>query len=125
MVRQQHQTRLDEDVAKRVEDYQDEHNISQAEALRRLIRTGLDQAEADDEPKVEDIQDDLDEILSRLDQDDKDEKAGETNIGRAIQDDEPLRVQFEDTNRINRRARIAGGIAIMFLLSAILIINVV
>ncbi len=109
MVRQQHQTRLDEDVAKRVEEYQDEHNISQAEALRRLIRMGLDQADADDEPDVEDIQDDLDKILSRLDQD----------------DDEPLRVQFSDTNRINETARIAGGIAIMFLLFALLIINLV
>jgi hypothetical protein len=34
--------RLPKDVAKRVDDYAETHEISEADALRRLIRSGLD-----------------------------------------------------------------------------------
>ncbi|CCC41971.1 hypothetical protein [Haloquadratum walsbyi] len=120
MVRQQYQTRLDADDARRVEEYQDEHNISEAEAMRRLVRRGLDHTD-DDEASVENIQDDLDEILSRLDND----ASEETDTKPDILKDEPLRGQYNDINRADRTVQIAGGAVITFLLISLLIINLV
>jgi len=42
-----YQTRLPTDDAERLDEYADEHDISEAEAVRRLIRLGLE-VEADD-----------------------------------------------------------------------------
>jgi len=40
-----YQTRLPEDDAERVDEYVDEHGVSQSEAVRRLIRRGLEAEE--------------------------------------------------------------------------------
>jgi len=40
-VQKKYQTRLPDDDADRVEEYLDEHEISQSEGVRRLIRAGL------------------------------------------------------------------------------------
>ena len=48
MAREKYQTRLPDDTAKRVDAYNAEHGITQAEGVRRLIQAGLE-AEADDE----------------------------------------------------------------------------
>lgn len=47
MAREKYQTRLPADMAEKVDEYKDEHDISQAEAVRRLIETGLE-VERDD-----------------------------------------------------------------------------
>lgn len=47
MARQKYQTRLPADMAEKVDEYRDEHDISQAEAVRRLIDAGLE-VERDD-----------------------------------------------------------------------------
>jgi len=47
MPRQKYQTRLPADMAEKVDEYRDEHDISQAEAVRRLIDAGLE-VERDD-----------------------------------------------------------------------------
>ena len=47
MPREKYQTRLPADMAEKVEEYRDEHDISQAEAVRRLIDAGLE-VERDD-----------------------------------------------------------------------------
>lgn len=58
--KKQYQTRLDPDNAEDVDRYADDRDVTKAEALRRLIRTGLEaettdetaeeQAETEDEP---------------------------------------------------------------------------
>ena len=47
MPREKYQTRLPADTAAEVDDYIDEHDVSQSEAIRRLVESGL---EAQDEP---------------------------------------------------------------------------
>ena len=49
MPREKYQTRLPDDTAKRVDAYNAEHGISQAEGVRRLIQTGLEAEAEDDE----------------------------------------------------------------------------
>jgi len=65
--REKYQTRLDSDDARAVESYQAEHDISQSEAVRRLIKDGLEAQDTDhdlDELR-EDIADLEDELVSR------------------------------------------------------------
>lgn len=47
MAREKYQTRLPADTAEKVDEYRDEADISQAEAVRRLIEAGLE-VERDD-----------------------------------------------------------------------------
>ena len=47
MPREKYQTRLPADTAAEVDDYIDEHDVSQSEAIRRLVESGL---ETQDEP---------------------------------------------------------------------------
>jgi metal-responsive CopG/Arc/MetJ family transcriptional regulator len=47
MPREKYQTRLPADTAERVNDYIDNHEVSQSEAIRRLIEAGLE-VERDD-----------------------------------------------------------------------------
>jgi hypothetical protein len=50
MAREKYQTRLPADMAEKVDEYKDENDISQAEAVRRLVESGLEaQNEPDDE----------------------------------------------------------------------------
>jgi hypothetical protein len=67
MPKEQLNTRLDADKYERVENYADERDITQAEAARRLISTGLD-AEARDELDPNEIRADLQQINERLDE---------------------------------------------------------
>jgi hypothetical protein len=60
------QTRLDPDAAERVEQYRQEKDITQAEAVRRLLLEGLDAAD-DDEPSREEIAHDLQQINEQID----------------------------------------------------------
>ena len=43
-----YQTRLPADDAERLDNYADEHDISESEAVRRLVRTGLDAQESEE-----------------------------------------------------------------------------
>lgn len=72
MPRPRYQTRLDADHAERVDDYATEHDISQSEAVRRLIVAGLD---AETQPTIEDIREDLQEIGEQVTEDE-----GETHV---------------------------------------------
>ena len=49
MPREKYQTRLPDDTAKRVDAYNAEHGISQAEGVRRLIQAGLEAEVEDDD----------------------------------------------------------------------------
>jgi len=102
MSKEQFQTRLDSDMAERVEEYRDEHELTSAEAVRRLVAAGI---EDESEPTREQIAADLelinesvDEIAADLDnlRDELDES-----------DDE----EFEDmavANNVLREARQTG-----------------
>jgi len=61
--KKQYQTRLDSDMAEAVEEYQDEHNLTDAEAVRRLVAAGL---EHQSQPTREEIAADLEEIQSAV-----------------------------------------------------------
>jgi len=63
MPKEQYQTRLDSDMAEAVEAYQDEHNLTDAEAVRRLVAAGL---EHESQPTREEIAADLEEIQSAV-----------------------------------------------------------
>ena len=65
--REKYQTRLDSDDARAVESFQAEHDISQSEAVRRLIKDGLDAQDTDDDLDElrEDIADLEDQLVSR------------------------------------------------------------
>lgn len=51
MPRELVQARADPDTVQGIEDYADERDISQSEAIRRLLREGLEADEEDDEPE--------------------------------------------------------------------------
>ena len=61
--KKQFQTRLDPDVADRVEQYADENDLSNSEAVRRLVRQGI---EASGGPTREEIAADLEEVRSAV-----------------------------------------------------------
>jgi hypothetical protein len=60
--KERYQTRLDPDDAERVEHFADEHNITKAEAVRRLIQTGLDAEEGVLKTDADEIRDHLQTI---------------------------------------------------------------
>jgi antitoxin component of RelBE/YafQ-DinJ toxin-antitoxin module len=61
--KKQFQTRLDPDVADRVEQYADENDLSNSEAVRRLVRQGI---EASGGPTRDEIAADLKEVRSAV-----------------------------------------------------------
>jgi hypothetical protein len=85
--KQQFQTRLDPDVADRVEQYADENDLSNSEAVRRLVREGI---EASAGPTREEIAADLEEVRSavrgvRRELDTDDDRDGGGQLHRASQ----------------------------------------
>jgi len=81
----QFQTRLDPDDAEAVEDYADQHEVTKAEAVRRLVRAGID-AEQHDSLDPDEIRADLRELREAVedDQDDETSGAGETVVMRQM-----------------------------------------
>jgi len=84
MSKEQFQTRLDSDMAERVEKYRDEHELTSAEAVRRLVAAGIkdeseptrEQIAADLElinESVDEIAADLDNLRDELDESDDEE----------------------------------------------------
>jgi hypothetical protein len=61
--KKQYQTRLDPDVADRVDQYAADNDLTKSEAIRRLVREGI---EASGGPTREEIVDDLAEIQSTI-----------------------------------------------------------
>lgn len=49
VTKKQYQTRLDPDDAEAVEEYAEDHGVTDAEAVRRLIKAGLDVEQHDDD----------------------------------------------------------------------------
>lgn len=64
--RQRYQTRLSPDRADRVDDYAAENDLTQSEAVRRLIVAGLD---ATDEPTTDEIAADLRDLRQEIEAD--------------------------------------------------------
>jgi hypothetical protein len=79
-VKKQYQTRLESDTADRVDEYRDENEMTDAEAVRRLVRAGL---EAQDHPTRQEIADKLDRV--RAEMPDGDDRANEAEWHRAAQ----------------------------------------
>jgi len=77
-----YQTRLDSDHAERVDQYRDDHDLTQAEAVRRLILTGLDAEEGQATVPADEIRDDLDRLRDELadDQDDGDDDGRQVTV---------------------------------------------
>ena len=72
--RQRYQTRLSPDRADRVDDYAAENDLTQSEAVRRLIVAGLD---ATEQPTTEEIAADLRELRTELEAEEPDEVEAE------------------------------------------------
>jgi hypothetical protein len=72
--REQYQTRLDNDTAEKVDEYQDERDLSKAEAVRRLIKEGLESLDDpdDDGPSNDDVLDQMDQLKEMIQDDDTD-----------------------------------------------------
>jgi hypothetical protein len=101
--KKQYQTRLDSDMAEAVEAYQDEHNLTDAEAVRRLVAAGL---EHESQPTREDLRDDLNQV-----------RAAVRGVRREIDTDE--RAEDGDGERAEgqlQRAGLAPGAVLMALL---------
>lgn len=65
--KEQFHTRLDEDDAAALEEYQDSRNLTTAEAVRRLIQAGLEaETEDEDTPGRGEIAEDLDEVRASV-----------------------------------------------------------
>jgi metal-responsive CopG/Arc/MetJ family transcriptional regulator len=53
MANPKYQTRLPNDDAERLDNFVDEHDISESEAVRRLVRTGLDVEDPDNDRYID------------------------------------------------------------------------
>jgi len=74
MAKSRYQTRLPADQAERVDEYVKNHDISQSEAVRRLILSGLDHEDGETVTRAE-IQEDLRQLQA-----DNDDGDGDTHI---------------------------------------------
>ena len=94
MSKEQFQTRLDSDMAERVEKYRDEHELTSAEAVRRLVAAGIkDESEPTREQIAADLElinESVDEIAADLDNL-RDELVESENDEDEVQDEGPLR----------------------------------
>jgi hypothetical protein len=63
--REKYQTRLDPDDARAVDTYQAQYDLSKAEAVRRLIKAGLE-AENDDTDDLEQLHEDLERLEEEI-----------------------------------------------------------
>jgi metal-responsive CopG/Arc/MetJ family transcriptional regulator len=79
-VQKKYQTRLPDDDADRVDEYLDEHEISQSEGVRRLIRAGLY-----NESRERDLDDTIAALVKAQRQLDDDDRANEAGWHRAAQ----------------------------------------
>jgi len=76
--RQRYQTRLSPDRGDRVDDYAAENDLTQSEAVRRLIVAGLD---ATGQPTTEEIAADLRKLHDELESEEPDEVEAELRQG--------------------------------------------
>jgi hypothetical protein len=63
--REKYQTRLDPDDARAVDTYQAQYDLSKAEAVRRLIKAGLE-AENDDTDDLEQLHEDIERLEEEI-----------------------------------------------------------
>lgn len=107
MAKEQFQTRLESDTAERVEAYRDDHDLTSAEAVRRLVTAGLDSQEQPTRAEIRDdlrrITDSVDGLAADLDDlaDDLDDDGGDQEMA---------------TARMNQTARQSGTILMLLLL---------
>jgi len=62
-VKKQYQTRLESDTADRVDEYRDENEMTDAEAIRRLVNAGL---EVQNHPTRQEIADKLEQVRAEM-----------------------------------------------------------
>ena len=131
MTRERYQTRLDEDVAREVDAYVARNDLTQSEAVRRLVREGLESVSSDD--LADQIESDHNQILNQINEIQPDEpEITPTNDKPSSSDSRSilLREQFDstnnvDTNRIDTRVRIIGGSLITILIIATFILQLI
>jgi hypothetical protein len=99
MPKKQYQTRLDSDMAEAVEAYQDEHNLTDAEAIRRLVAAGL---EHQSQPTREEIAADLEEIQSAV-----------QGVRRELDTDDDRDSTDDRRSEVQRAAQVATVISIV------------
>jgi methyl-accepting chemotaxis protein len=95
-------------MADRVEEYQDEHNLTSAEAVRRLVAAGLEQQ---DEPTREEIAADLRRVNESVD-----DVADDLDDLRADLDDHSDHPELS-TARMNQTVQRYGGILMLLLVA--------
>lgn len=76
--RDRYQTRLDPDVAEKVDEYQEEIGTSQAETVRRLIKMGIESLEDDEDEDEDEIRNRLGKIEELVQQQVEDEDTDES-----------------------------------------------
>jgi hypothetical protein len=81
--KERYQTRLAPDTADSVDSYADRHDVTSAEAVRRLIRAGLD-VEQDDTLDPEEIRADLRELRQAVDDDQDDGSRFKLELGQRL-----------------------------------------
>ena len=131
MTRERYQTRLDEDVAREVDAYVARNDLTQSEAVRRLVREGLESVSSDD--LADQIESDHNQILNQINEIQPDEpEITPTNDKPSSSDSRSilLREQFDstnniDTNSIDTRVRIIGGSLITILIIATFILQLI
>lgn len=101
--KRQYQTRLDSDMADRVDQYAEEHDLTDAEAIRRLVARGLDHLD-EETMTAEEMRDELDILRNDLyDTFETDETDSEADVAR-----------FRQAGAGSEAERI-GGVAVAFL----------
>ena len=126
MTRERYQTRLDEDVARKVDAYVARNDLTQSEGVRRLVREGLESVNSDD--LAEQIESDHNQILNQINEIQPDEpEITPANDKPSSSDSQSilLRNQFNDTNRMDERVRIIGGSLITILIIATFILQLI
>lgn len=81
MAREQVNTRLDPDHAERVEQYATDHDVTKAEAARRLILTGLDVEAGNATVPADEIRADLERLRDELTDDEDDDRDDDRDDG--------------------------------------------
>lgn len=76
--RDRYQTRLDPDVAEKVDEYQEKIGTSQAETVRRLIKMGIESLEDDEDEDEDEIRNRLGKIEDLVQQQVEDEDTNES-----------------------------------------------
>jgi hypothetical protein len=100
MANEMFQARLDDDFAEEIHEYRKERHMNKSEAVRHLLRAGLEAERGDDDTPIEEIRADLDRLRTDL-----------------ADDERYIGVNMSPT------VRIAGGVLLGILLLGLIVLN--